>query len=348
MTREVSLYLDLVRFLCALVVFLGHAAGKLTDGFLWQLNSYLSAAVMIFFVLSGYVIAYVIDKKEGTLKDYAIARVSRLSSVAIPALLLTALLDFAGSTINHELYYGGPWPAPQPFVLNYVLSALFVQNIWGLDLNPGINVPFWSLSFEVGFYAIFAAFFFCKGKKKIFLTLGLCLFFGPNIVTYLPIWLMGLSLYFLHKKIQNVKMPIALLLFGASALLLFWLPHTFKHTDNVAPFFYIGSRHVLADYAYAIAFSIHLFACAYLSGLLKLLSPFRKQILFLSSCTFSMYLFHRPLIHFFASLELGPPGSLTNRVLVLVGTVAVIYTLGLWSEKKKHAIRHFLLSTFNR
>lgn len=342
MNKETSLYLDFVRFTSALVVFLGHAAGKLTHGFLWQLNDYLSAAVMVFFVLSGYVIAYVSDVKEKRAKQYLIARISRFSSVAIPALLLTAILDSIGSSINYELYYEGPWPQPQNEITNYLLSVLFIQNIWGLNLNPGINVPFWSLSFEFGFYLLFAAWIFSSGLKRNLLIIGLCLFFGPNIITYLPIWLMGVMIYFAHKRIIEGNSLVGLVLFTTSGLTLIFLVPMIKESINYTPPFFLGNRNVLADYLFAFIFSVNLYFSVYASTLINLLKPIRVQIVYLASCTFSLYLFHRPLIQFFAALEIGEPSSFSNRLLVIGGTIVVVFTVGAWAEKQKSLVKRTL------
>ena len=51
---------------------------------------------MVFFVLSGFVIAYVSEQKEHTLREYSISRLARLWSVAVPALILTIALDQLG------------------------------------------------------------------------------------------------------------------------------------------------------------------------------------------------------------------------------------------------------------
>src|SRR5579871_4979281 len=57
MRPATSLYLDLVRALAAFTVFMGHASGQFfTAGLLWQTGLYDQTAVMVFFVLSGFVI----------------------------------------------------------------------------------------------------------------------------------------------------------------------------------------------------------------------------------------------------------------------------------------------------
>ena len=53
---------------------------------------------MVFFVLSGYVVAFVSDKNEKHLADFILSRAVRILSVSIPALLLTLLLSILFSS----------------------------------------------------------------------------------------------------------------------------------------------------------------------------------------------------------------------------------------------------------
>lgn len=342
MKNETSLYLDLVRFISALVVFLGHAAGKLTGGFLWQLNDYLSAAVMIFFVLSGYVIAFVYDNKEKTFISFSFSRISRFYSVAVPALLLTALCDYIGIKINYDLYFGGPWPAPQNDFLNYLLSFFFIQNVWGVDLNPGINTPFWSLTFEFGFYFLFAFFVFFKGLPRFILLLILSVFLGPDVLGYLPIWLIGFFIYFLHKRIQYLNTQVSLLFFIFTSLLLFIATPSVYSLISGKPDFMIANRNVYADYVICIVFAANLFFSNYCSVITSVLLKFKLIITFAAGCSFSLYLFHRPLIQLFAAMELGEPTSIVNRLAVIGGTLVVVYTFGYWCEAQRFVLKRLL------
>jgi peptidoglycan/LPS O-acetylase OafA/YrhL len=137
MDKGNSLYLDFLRFSAAMVVFFSHIASQdLTNGFLWQFKAYAQTAVMIFFVMSGYVIGFVTHEKEKNLTDYAIARVSRLWSIVIPALILTAICDYIGLQLNFALYTESSWSYPEGSqLLNYFLSLFLLQNFWGLLLS---------------------------------------------------------------------------------------------------------------------------------------------------------------------------------------------------------------------
>src|SRR5205809_232409 len=109
MTNALSLYLDALRFGAALMVFLSHyALGRISGALFWQAAVYGRSAVLAFFVLSGFVIAWVTETREHTLGDYAMSRVARLYSVIIPTFLLTALFNCLGSEIDPSLY-GPEW-----------------------------------------------------------------------------------------------------------------------------------------------------------------------------------------------------------------------------------------------
>lgn len=105
MPKAFSLYLDFVRFSAALLVLFFHANRIHRPGFAF--TTFGHEAVIIFFVLSGYVIAFVAAEKESSLRTYGIARAARIYSVAIPAILLTAFVDYVGFQIFPEGYPAG-------------------------------------------------------------------------------------------------------------------------------------------------------------------------------------------------------------------------------------------------
>ena len=107
MTAALSLYLDLVRFVAATVVLLSHFAyTRISGGEYLILRRFGADAVIVFFVLSGYVIAYVSTERERTPGEYAINRCARLYSVVFPALIATVILDQMGRVLDPALYAG--------------------------------------------------------------------------------------------------------------------------------------------------------------------------------------------------------------------------------------------------
>jgi peptidoglycan/LPS O-acetylase OafA/YrhL len=299
---------------------------------------------MAFFVLSGYVIGFVADTKEKTFRDYSIARLSRLYSIVIPALIITLVCDLWGVYRESALYYQSAWPVPNLDVSSFVLSFLMVQSVWGGDAVPGTNVPFWSLSFELMFYLVFACLFYFNGTKRWLLAGLAALIAGPDIVTYFPIWLMGYGVYHLHQRPFISRYPAYFWTSLSLAVLvvLVNLPRILNQTVWLDLPWMIAPKDILADYIYALLFAVHILYVPYLlTPINSALVFLRKPIVFFSSITFSLYLFHRPLIQFFATFY-EDKGSISSRTLVLGGTFLVIMLLGLYCERQKRPIKTWL------
>ena len=347
MRQEISLYLDVVRFSAAMVVFLGHASGRaFTGGLLWQLHPYLQTAVIMFFVLSGFVIGYVANTKERNIAEYWVARTARLSSIVLPALALTLVCDSIGLNLDRGFYFNGPWGyQAESQIPNYLLSVFLVQNVWNMDLNPGINEPFWSLSFELMYYAIFSAAFFLRGWWRIIFVVLLCVVAGPTIVALMPIWLLGYGCYVAFTRhgdfLSRHQIPFSIISLTCLLALVFVSPWIRKHVDFHIP--HIGRGDVLGDYFYAIMFSLHLMFSLPLLGYFKnMMIRYSSSIKWASSMTFALYLFHRPLIQLLAILAPDDPGSISARLVVIGGTMLVVATFGIWCERRKFWVKKFL------
>ena len=168
MNRGLSLYLDLVRFGAALAVLVTHLAyAELSGGMIQSWRLLGNDAVMVFFVLSGFVIAHVTHEKERTAGAYAASRLARLWSVAVPALIITVLLDQWGATLDPAAYAQWWYQGDDP--LWRALRALsFTNELWFTSVRPFSNGPWWSLGYEAIYYAIFGALFFLRGRVRRF------------------------------------------------------------------------------------------------------------------------------------------------------------------------------------
>ena len=96
LNESVSLYLDLARIAAAMIVLLHHVFQP--PYFSSAVHIPGRSAVIVFFVISGFVIAYASDGRHDW-RDYAVARLTRVYSVALPALLLTAVLVWMASRL---------------------------------------------------------------------------------------------------------------------------------------------------------------------------------------------------------------------------------------------------------
>ena len=330
MKKEFSLYLDLMRVIAALVVFLGHLSwARLSGGAGWWIQPYGHDGVMVFFVLSGFVIQYVAQHKEKTFYDYSIARLARLYSVVLPALLLTVVCDLVGTSLNASVYL---MDRESNMLVRCLASGLFLSQSWGWNLSMLSNDAFWSLPYEFWYYQIFGAAFFLRGTWRVAGMLIGALFAGPVILMYLPIWLLGAAACLASQKIR-LSRPVALILFLMSCLGLvgvMFLEGQHQIHRSILPNLPFGFAPI--DYLTGLLIAINLLAASFIR--FPLLSMARP-ITFLAGLSFALYLFHLPLLHLAAAVVPASwPVNLRGLCLGLF-TLVCVYLLGFVSERKK-------------
>jgi len=212
MTSNKSNLLDTFRWVSALLVLWGHIymlhkdiySTNLTNIFLFDnLSHYAHSSVIVFFVLSGYLIFYAIDKKDNyTFEKYLIDRFSRIYSVLILAIIFTVFLDYFG-TLYSENYNNILLVPQENMFTRFFINIFSMQGIQGHRVQFGSNPALWSIGYEFTFYIVFGLLYFgYKNNKKIyyFIGLGILLLMGINIILYMLIWLMGGGELFVFEK----------------------------------------------------------------------------------------------------------------------------------------------------
>jgi len=152
MNKSTSIYLDIVRFFAAVSVYLQHY-NDWSRGPPPVYRPKQSHAVIVFFCLSGFVINFAIEKERYSPARYALNRFSRIASVAFPAILFTLSLDTLGNLYHPALY--GAWSL-QEKLTQLGFGVTFLNEAWGVHAPVGFNPPYWSLGYEVPYYAISA------------------------------------------------------------------------------------------------------------------------------------------------------------------------------------------------
>src|SRR4051794_21790840 len=355
LSRSYSLYLDALRFLAALAVFLDHLTSFPITGEhdrerhgLLLIGNYGQTAVTIFFVLSGYIIAYVYESRENRPRIFTISRVSRLYSVVLPALAVTFLFDFAGQRLNPAFYEIPKILAKPPSVAGYLSSALFVNEyrVFGFGgIAPGSNAPFWSLSFEATYYVVAGLLLFRRRRIALPIAGALLLLAGPTIAVLAPVWALGFAAYRYGVPVIKGR-ATPLFLWAASGLLILLVPLLLQpiYGDILGLSFPWGrgqlERDLGKDYATAIAVSVHLVAGRLLfAHWPHLLDVARKPLRFLGATTFPLYAMHFPAIAFAAAISPFDRGRPIHVVwlCIFVGTVIAVATP--FCERFKIAIR---------
>jgi peptidoglycan/LPS O-acetylase OafA/YrhL len=346
MNREFSLYLDLVRFSAAVLVLINHSNDR---GLISEvLPQWGHSAVMVFFVLSGYVIAYVTATKENTARDYIVNRMARIYSVAAVAILLTLLLDQTGQMINNDFYSSKTMH--DHYLLRMLTSFFFINELWTVSITTYSNVPYWSLNYEVWYYIMFAVVFFLWGSQRVWGLILICVLLGPKILLLAPIWWLGVYLYrsrifaSISEKtgwILFLGSIVGIILFhyyGVEAIGKGWL------RAQVGEYIYeqlAYSRSFLSDYLLGIMVFLNFAGFRSISHHFSgILNPPAKAIRVLASYTFILYLAHQPLIWFFTVLIDGDPNGLAFYFQVMLCVIASVYLLGQITEQRKGFYRN--------
>ncbi len=351
MRREVSIYLDLVRFAAAMVVMLSHFSfNRISGGLLWQVGAYGHEAVTVFFVLSGFVIAYATDTRETTPASYCISRLARMYSVVIPALLLTVLLDELGTLLRPDLYAGG-WGYVRDLSLTRFLTGLtFTNELWTISIPQGSNGAYWSMGYEVPYYAIFGIALFSSPRWRIAAVCAALAVAGPSIVLALPIWLSGVAAYhFCKRDLLSVRNG-SLLFFGSLAAWVAYEVVVWKFgRPNLAATPWHKRTEIVQDYLIATFFVLNIVgfsaAASRLGGILVWLS---RPIRFLAGASFTIYLCHLPILQFMVACMPWPPIDPRSRIIVFSATLAMVFLIAMVTERKKEPWRKAIESIWNR
>ena len=349
-----SIHLDLVRFSAALAVFVAHLASvPITRGSVWPpLGQYGSAAVTLFFVLSGYVISYTTSFQEREAKSYVISRISRLYSVVLIALPLTFLLDSLGLALNPP-FYQDPRILLKPASLAGYLSSLFFLNeyqVFGFGgISPGSNGPYWSMSFEASYYLIAGILLFCRRPLAIAVSLIVLALAGRTIAALLPLWALGFALQRL--RIPSLRPGLWWLAFWASALLLVFSPSIDAFIPHLGARLFLPwgrgpfNRDITSDYFVALSFAIHLVSArALLADGCRPLERLEAPIRWLGSLTFPLYLFHYPALCLFAAICPWGDASPARLAFLAALSAALVIALAPICDALKRAIRKVLPS----
>ena len=348
MNRAFSTYLDLVRFSAACLVYLWHSNMRLLTTELLPASGYGHSSVIVFFVLSGLVIAYATDTKESNWVSYTASRLSRVYSVVLPTLLLTPLLDSAGRLLYPALY---DYPYDQ-FVLRLLGSALQLNEAWFISITFFSNVPYWSIAFEFWYYAAFGLLTFLPGKTRWWAFGGLFLLVGPKWLLLLPVWWAGVILY--RWQWLKERSPAFSWCLVVVSTLGIWLTHALSLYAGWASGIeqlvgkeifkqFTFARNVPGDYLLALLVFCNFAGMrAVADSLSPLLHRIDRPVKFLASYTFTLYLLHQPLFLFWTAVLRGDPHGRWFWTAVTVLSAVSVLVIGYFTEHRRLPLRRWL------
>ncbi len=336
-----SLYLDFVRSFAALMVVLDHAP---TVFDLPAIPRWGHQAVMVFFVLSGYVISNAADTREHTARAFLVARLARLWSVVFPAMILTVLCDVLGRHLSHDprLYLDRPFDLP---VIRVGAMLVFLSETW-VSIQPLSNGVVWSLCAEFWYYMLFAAWVFVPhGRQRAVAVAAAALLAGHKALLLLPIWLMGVALQ-RSRSIRRFATVTNVLLWFGGLICAGWIVAThaydpvigaMRHITNAWIFVQLAQARVFwFDWLFGLAVMAHLLGARTIAAWLPL-ERIARPIRWCAGISFAAYLFHMPVLTFCAAVLPRNQGWLGIAL-----TLAVIAILGPPVERSKHWWRRIL------
>jgi peptidoglycan/LPS O-acetylase OafA/YrhL len=337
--RHFSAYLDLVRFSAAAGVLLFHIRAHRIgpDRLLSFFPQVGHEFVIVFFVLSGYVIAATVDRKRGTLETYALDRMARVYSVVVPTLFTSIVAGLA-------MGVGSPSDALQSLAAN--LS--FVGQSWSLGIIPPANPAFWSLSYEVMYYALFGCLVFLRGPARVVACVSIAALAGPKVMVLLPCWMLGVAAYRwrdikpLSRRtamVMGIAIPAAAFAamsawkIGAKANALFEIPESWGPSSTFAK-----------DYITSVLIALHLYCMRWLE--FDWNESARHLVVKAAAFTFTLYLIHYPVLLAVAqSDEHRSPLALAIALVLVFGATL---SLGTVTEGRRHELRTWLAATVDR
>ena len=307
-------------------------------------------AVMVFFVLSGYLVGGSVLRlhQEGrwSWPTFLVARLSRLWIVLLPALVLGAALDALGRHLVGLPLRGLPEFEARFTPAAWVGSLFFFQEI----LVPpfGSNGPLWSLSYELWYY-LACPFVVAAATSKnrwsralnVLAVAGILAFTGPRIAVYFSIWLMGLCA-FLAPRLSLAR---GRTLAAASLLALLPVAVWLSTRDG-----YRGT--------FGGDFLVGLLVAALLVGLQGETQPVAgkgvRLARWLAGWSYSLYLVHLPLLVlvngllFSWSPQRWIPGSRTALAALALGLLVLAYAhlVSRLTEARTEEARRWLLRRF--
>ena len=320
-----SIYIDILRIVAAFSVFLYHFGSLEIDGkhiFAFEsfenkthLN-YFSAHyfVILFFVLSGFLITMSASRPNVSFKTFLIARLGRLYSVLIPALFFSVILAFV--LVKCKVFNSESIPNSSNIFQRIILNLTFLTQSWSLNATPPLNGPFWSVSYEFMYYLLIASFLLIKGRIRFLFLAMFVLISGIKVMLLFPCWLMGCLLYYFFSKSMYLNINLSFFIFLISTTILSFIifdklsvPFYKKNGDHEFFGTYIYfSWNYIADFIFSFLVAINIFSFFGMSKFFlnfserNIFKSFHRVVSTISNCTFTLYLFHVPLLFFISSI----------------------------------------------
>ncbi|MDB5086235.1 MAG: Peptidoglycan/LPS O-acetylase OafA/YrhL, contains acyltransferase and SGNH-hydrolase domain [Mucilaginibacter sp.] len=371
MNKVSSAYLEVIRIVAATYVFIYHFSSEKignTEAFYVPVNgssfwlSYNIAHffVIVFFVLSGFLITMSASRPGLTFKSFLIARIGRLYSVIIPSLIFTYFVFAFMVYFKHVAIADIEGGGGDHLFIRFFVNLAFLTQSWSLASTPPFNGPFWSVDLEFFYYLLMGSILLIKGKYKLVIFTLVALLAGLKILILFPAWLAGSLLYYCSRnKLIGAKISgIVFLLTLALIVLSMLFPEHFPFIKHIGDNRLFGinlyrSWNYQSDYVFSILVAINIYSFFCISEILfnfltnKGLGKLFRSIQTVGNCTYTLYLFHVPLLFLFAFLFPYNKASTLHQLCLILSVTVAVYFIATVTEWKVLFWRNLVAGLFN-
>jgi peptidoglycan/LPS O-acetylase OafA/YrhL len=287
-----------------------------------------NVGVLLFFILSGFVIAHTLSTKSDS-DDYGIAafgieRFARIYTAFLPAIILIAAADYFMQWIGHSLQGD---PNDLRTLLGNITMRQGLPSRWGVStFGSAGHLTSVALEFHIYFF-VGAIFFLLKGRNVLICAVVAILFskFPLGYVSGIPdsdralfvMWLAGFAAYYVVKSIrldEKQTLPAAAAFIGMTW---YWASHRTPNDYDLSNY----SALTLAFLALVI----------FTQGVRVLPERVTRAISFAARYSFSLFLVHFTIVKIVLLIPVSPLARIAVAILV-----ANLLAVAFWYFFERH------------
>ena len=280
-------------------------------------------AVVVFFLISGYIISHV--GQFETPFQFVVKRVFRILPTLTIAVIAAWLVHVVSPLFDLPAFYGTVASSTE----DYISTALLY--VFAVGGKPAVGAA-WSLYVEVIFYALFALWLAAVKARPNVSTAGLTASVAvvsaivlavpalrPQMLflAYLPMFLIGRSLYTLHTKVSSIRLTIVFvavnLIVMCAAWEAFWPGYLTKETPFEPIVTYLAAP--------------GLFMIAMYANIRRV----PRILMFFGNISYALYILHEPIGNFSISIlykyGLNATAAVVGGTVISIGAAAFVTKL---------------------
>ena len=239
---------------------------------------------------------------------------------------------------DHIIHYNN-------LLYRFCVNILFLSQSFNLSGSPPLNQAVWSVQYEFVFYIFWGALIFLKKTRRIFVISLMILVSFPKILFLFPLWLMGSVVYYIEKNRFNFVLSLITFLISTTIITVFLLkPDLVPFNDYVNSNYFWGinlyfSANFRADYVFGLIMMANFLSFFAISeaanskiGRFNFFTTLYAKIRKIGNCTYTLYLFHFPLLFAFATFIPYDKSNTLHQFLLILTVLFSVYLIATITE----------------